>query len=672
MTLAATPADASRPAVRPLAWACAAFAGGVLLHADHVPVWAATAALALVVWRVATARSSSWYPPIAMRTVLALALVAIVLIRFHTLNGLTAGTTLLMLMAGLKLLETRTARDEFVMVGAGLFLLLAACLDRQELARAPLYALEAWGCCAALALTAAPECSAPAALKLAGRALLLALPLAVLLFLFFPRLAGAFWAIPRGEQALTGLSDSMSPGSISELVANYDPAFRVKFIGAVPPPEERYWRGPVLHDFDGHTWRGTPGVLRQRQPLEYLSTPYRYRVALAPSRRHWWFALDTPAQSPDAHVLLSYDYQLLATEPVMEPLSYEALSYTRTRAREPLGVTEQRQDTRLPTAGNPRTHALAESLRAQASSDAAFVQAVLEYLRSGGFTYTTTPERLGPDAIDGFLFSTREGFCGHFASAFVVLMRAAGVPARVVTGYLGGEWNPVGGYFLVRQSDAHAWAEVYLAGRGWARVDPTAVVAPERLRRGILNLLPDTLSVRQRLLHASPWLTALLQRWDAADAWWTDQVVRFDYTAQLDLLSRLGVRSPDVRHLGWAFTAALVAWLALIAWHVGRGAHPVRPDALARAYARLCRKLARVAPPRAPHQGPLSFAATVIAHRPDLEPAVWPLLNRYAQLRYGPPAGPHDAVHDAEIEAFRRSVARLLLHRREAPVLSRT
>jgi protein-glutamine gamma-glutamyltransferase len=666
---ASTPANTPRIALRPLAWTCAAFAGGVLLHADHVPFWAAATALALAVWRVATARTASWYPPVALRAVLALALVAIVLARFHTLNGLAAGTTLLMLMAGLKLLETRTARDEFVMVGAALFLLLAACLDREDLARAPLYALEAWVCCAALALVAAPECSPPTALKLAGKALLLALPVAVLLFLFFPRLAGAFWAIPRGDEALTGLSDRMTPEGISELVASYDPAFRVKFIGAVPPPEERYWRGPVLHDFDGHTWRRIPGALRLRQPLEYLSTPYRYRVALEPSRRHWWIALDTPASSPDAHVLLSYDYELLATEPVSEPLSYDALSYTRTRAREPLGPGEERQDTRLPATGNPRTHALAESLHAQAGSDADFVQAVLNYLRTGGFSYTTTPEQLGPNAIDDFLFNTREGFCGHFASAFVVLMRAARVPARVVTGYLGGEWNPVGGYFLVRQSDAHAWAEVWLAGRGWARVDPTAVVAPERLRRGIIDLLPDALSVRQRLLHESPTLTALLQRWDAANAWWTSHVVRYDYSSQLDLLLRLGVRSPDVRYLGWAFTLALCGWLALIAWQLGKNPRPARPDALARAYAQLCRKLARVVPPRASHQGPLSFASTVMAYRPDLEPDVGRLLHRYAQLRYGTPApGPRAA----DIEAFRRSVRRLSLRRRERPPLSRT
>src|SRR5205807_465086 len=218
----------------------------------------------------------------------------------------------------------------------------------------------------------------------------------------------------------------------------------------------------------------------------------------------------------------------------------------------------------------------------------------------GGFVYPLTTEPLGADAIDDFLFSTRTGFCGHYASAFVTLMRAAGIPAHVVTGYLGGEWNPVGGYFVVRQSDAHAWAEVWLEGRGWTRIDPTAVVAPERLRRGVLDLLPDALTTRERLLRSSEWLTPLLQQWDAANAWWSDHVVRFDYPAQLDLLGRLGVRSPDVRCLGWAFMLALTLWLAIIAWHIGRAARPAPPDALSRAYARRRPGRARAKSPRKP------------------------------------------------------------------------
>jgi transglutaminase-like putative cysteine protease len=646
-------------AVRPLAWACAAFAGGALLNLDRVPLWAGAASLLLIGWRLAAARGAVRLPGSAARILLALLLVAVVLLRFHTLNGLPAGTALLMVMSALKLLETRARRDQFVMVAAGLALLLAACLDRQSLARVPLYALEAWLCCAALAVVATPSCTVRTALALAGRSLLIAAPLAVLLFLFFPRLPGAFWAIPRGEQALTGLSDTLSPGSVVRLVSSYEPVFRVQFAARIPPPEERYWRGPVLHDFDGFTWRHPSGIVHRHPPLQYLGTPYRHRVMLEPSRQRWWFALDTPARSPDPNVLLTYDNQLLAAEPVTDPLSFEALSYTRTLALEPLSAYARRQDTALPPRANPRSVALGESLRARARSDQGFVLAALDYLRTGGFAYSLTPEWLGADAVDDFLFNTREGFCGHYASAFVTLMRAGQVPAHVVTGYLGGEWNPVGGYFVVRQSDAHAWAEVWLEGRGWTRIDPTAVVAPERLRRGVFDLLPEALATAERLLRGSVWLTRWLQGWDAANAWWSDHVVRFDFPAQLGLLGRLGIRSPDVRHLGYAFMFALMIWLVFIAWHIGRSIRPPPPDPLARAYARLCAKLERAGAPRAPHQGPISFAATVSARRPDLPAAVQALLTRYAELRYGPPA----TASAQNIEEFTGAVARLSLAR---------
>ncbi len=653
-------AAADREALRALPWACAAFAGGVLLNADSVPAWAGAGALALIAWRLATVRSLRWAPGTALRAVLALALVALVLLRFRTLNGLAAGTTLLMLMAALKLLETRTQRDQCVLVGAALFLLLAACLDRQSLARAPLYLLQAWLCCAALAVIATNSLSARAALALAGRGLLLAVPLAVLLFVFFPRLPGSFWAIPRPDQALTGLSETMSPGSIVRLIASYDPAFRVRFAGAPPPHEELYWRGPVLHDFDGRTWRRAGGVFHPRQPLQYLGEPYHYHVSLEPSQHRWWFALDTPTQPPQARALLTYDNQLIGPEAPTQVLGFDAVSYTRTSAAGPLDAGARQQDTALPRGANPRTAALARTLQLRAPSDAGFVQLALDYLRTGGFVYSLTPERLGADAVDDFLFNTRAGFCGHYASAFVTLMRAAGVPARVVTGYLGGEWNPVGDYFLVRQSDAHAWAEVWLAGQGWRRVDPTAVVAPERLRRGIFDLLPDTLSASERLVRGSPRLTRLLQRWDAANTWWGEHVVKLDYAMQLDLLARLGIRSPDARHLGWGFALALLAWLAITAWHFRGRERPAPADALARAYARLCRKLSRIAPARAAHQGPLSFAATVSSHRPDIATAVRALLARYAQLRYG---RPQPTTRAQDVEEFRRAVARLSLPR---------
>ena len=261
-------------------------------------------------------------------------------------------------------------------------------------------------------------------------------------------------------------------------------------------------------------------------------------------------------------------------------------------------------DTRLPAGNNPQTLALAGQLRRRAGSDVAFVQTALAFFRTGGFTYSLTPPPLGPDPIDDFLFHTRTGFCGHYASAFVDLMRAGGVPARVVTGYLGGQLNPYDGTLTVRQSDAHAWAEVWLADHGWTRVDPTAVVEPERLYRGILDLLPFGLSAPERLLHTWPLLNTALERWDALNGWWTDRVVGFNYRSQLALLGDLGFHSPELRDAAWVF--AVHCWPG---WRgsPGRSAeapaprHPTGSATHTRAYAaNWPAQACRARPPRPP------------------------------------------------------------------------
>jgi protein-glutamine gamma-glutamyltransferase len=655
--------------LRPLAWSAGAFAAGTLLSADRVPAWVTVAAFALVGWRMWAALRpvrALRLPGTLVRTLLAALMVSGVLARFHTLNGLSAGTALLILMGASKLLEARSQRDELIVVGVSLFLLLAAVLDRQNLLRTPLYLAQVWICCTAIAVIGyAPtsERREPgnergfddrSALKLAARTLLLAAPLALLMFLFFPRLAGAFWALPRGDQATTGLSDTMTPGSITKLTDSYDIAFRVRFQGPLPPPEMRYWRGPVLHDFDGETWRRTYAGPYRKVPVEYRGTAYRYLVLLEPSSQRWWFALDTIGRRPDGPVFLTEDDELIGARPVSDTITYTAVSYTDVRSTAELTAGPRRRDTQ-PVKGNPRSQTFARDLHARVGSDAAYIDAVLKFFRTGKFEYTLTPPPLGPDSVDDFLFGTRRGFCGHFASAFVALMREAKIPAHVVTGYLGGEWNPVGRYLIVRQSDAHAWAEVWLEGRGWTRVDPTAVVAPERLNRGILDLLPNAVSAEARLVRASSWLTALLQRWDAANAWWTENVVKYDFNAQVGILQRLGIDSPDASDLGWALAGGLVLWMVWIAWQYGRGAPPPRRDRLTHAYSRLCGKLLKVGIERAPHQGPLAFAETIRQRRPDLADAVGALLSQYAQLRFGPLASNNAAA----VSTFERAVRQL-------------
>jgi transglutaminase-like putative cysteine protease len=640
-----------------LGWGMAAILGALVLHVDRVPLWSSVALMACATWRYLALKRPLRLPGTIARAFLTLLLIAAVAFQYKTLNGLTAGTALLVAMAAVKLLETYRRRDLYIVVGVSLALLVAACLERQGILRAPLYALHVWACCAAFAVIGNEGGSLRSreAVSLAGRGIAISVPLALLLFLLFPRVGGGFWSLPPSDSAMTGLSDSMSPGSISELTESDEPAFRVHFIGEAPPREEFYWRGPVLHEFDGYTWR-EGGRRYVRVPVEFLGESYRYRVALEPHSRNWWFALDTVVQSPHPRVRLTFDRQLLAAQPVTRLVEYEAISHTRIRTDAPIPTLARRYDTLLPPNRNRRSLQLARDMRAQAGSDAAYIGAVLEMFRDGGFEYTLTPPRLDFNSVDDFLFNTRRGFCGHYASAFVTLMRAAGVPSRVVTGYQGAEWNPVGKYYIVRQSDAHAWTEVWVDGRGWTRVDPTAVVAPERLRRGVFELLPDSLSAPARFIRDTPWINSTALLWDAANEWWNSRVLKYDFRSQLDLLQGLGFEAPEWKHLGWLLSAGLLVWLLVVAWHVAHTGRRARPDRLARAYLRLCTKLGRAGIQREQYQGPLAYAETVGTRRPDLAEATRALLARYAELRFG-----RDPIvtRTADVVEFERAVARL-------------
>jgi transglutaminase-like putative cysteine protease len=359
-------------------------------------------------------------------------------------------------------------------------------------------------------------------------------------------------------------------------------------------------------------------------------------------------------------VFLTSDQQLIASEPVTRPITYDLVSYTHTVSTDSLSLVAERLDKRLPPDRNRRSVRLGQTMRAAVASDAEFVESVLTMFRRGGFEYTLTPPLLSLNSVDDFLFDTKLGFCGHYASAFVTLMRAGGVPARVVTGYQGGEWNSIRQYFLVRQSAAHAWAEVWMDGRGWTRVDPTAVVAPERLRRGIADMMPSSLSETSRFLREVPWLANMRLQWDAVNDWWTERVVRFDFNSQSELLKWFGFDSPTWETLGWLFAGALVAWLAVVAWQIGRSFRSTPMDRLARAYVKLCGKLTRAGAPREPHEGPMAYAATVASRRPDLAASVRALLDRYAELRYGRQATPDASPAIAD---FERAVSRLQVRR---------
>jgi transglutaminase-like putative cysteine protease len=624
----------------PLAWTLASLTLAVALNVNHLPAWSLGVFVILATWRTLIGMRRARLPPRALRTIAALLILIAVLASFRTLNGIEAGTTMLTLMAGLKLLETRATRDHRILLLIALFLVLASFLHDQQLWRLPLTALVVWLVTASLLKVGElPEAIAPrAALRLSARVLLQAIPLMLLFFLLFPRVPGPFWSLPAAERAVTGLGDEMSPGDVTELSLTSDVAFRVRFAGAPPPPAQRYWRGPVLHDFDGYTWRRIRGIFHPMEPAVMSAPGYDYSLMLEPTGRNWVFALDLPEQWPTRQLFQTYDYQLLSVAPIDGPLTLRLRSHPRYVAGAKLGRSLLRRDTRLPPERNPRSVKLAREMRAAAADERAYINDVLSMFRKQQFVYTLTPSRLDFNSVDDFLFNTRSGFCGHYASAFTSLMRAAGIPARVVTGYQGGELNRLAGYYIVRQSDAHAWSEVWLSGRGWVRVDPTAAVAPERIERGLMDAVGADEPVADRLLRQYAWLADVRFAWDAANTLWRESVLEFSVGSQQRLLNWLGISDPDWRALGLLLAGGSALALALLGLQLARELHFHGADPVQRGYARFCRRMERHGLARAAHEGPIDFAARVSRLRPDLAAQSDAITALYLQLRYGEPA----------------------------------
>ncbi len=615
-----------------------AFAAGALLHVDRAPLWSIFVAVAALCWQLAHLRWRLPLPGAVVRTLLALGLLLLTMISFRTISGLAAGSTLLLVMGSAKLLEVRAPRDARVVAMVALALLLAACLERQSLLRVPLYLFAGWVALSALtALGSQADIRPRRALAASGRALLIGAPLAALCFVLVPRLPGAMWGLPPSEDATTGLGDEMSPGSISELSISEDVAFRVRFQGPAPPPSQRYWRGPVLHDFDGFTWRRRLGPGAVRQPTEPVSPPLRYQVMLEPTGRSYLFGVDTISQITGRRNFQTFDGQAIASREITSPIVYEGVSYLEVRHTKPLSVTGRRLDTQPLGNRNPRTQALARQMRAASLDNRDYMQRALRYFQDGGFEYTLTPPRLERDSIDDLLFNTRLGFCGHFASAYVTLMRAAGIPSRVVTGYLGGTWNPVGGYYVVRQSDAHAWAEVWLEDAGWTRVDPTAVVAPERLRRGVNELLDSGTSLTGRLFVQAEWLRRMRDTWDAAANFWQERIVNYNLGAQLSLLEKLGLGKLDYRALAVLLIGVAVLWGLWVMRAAARSPRAAQ-DALEKTWGRFAAMLGRRGVGVAAHDGPRAVALRAMQAWPDLASQIREFSDAYVALRFGPAA----------------------------------
>ncbi|WP_051303360.1 transglutaminase family protein [Comamonas composti] len=638
-------------------------------QASQQPWWSTLLTASLLLWRALLA----WHgKPLPGRWVLG-ALLALAVtatwLTHRSLVGRDAGVTLMVALLALKTLELRARRDAMVVFFLGFFALLSNFFYSQSLLMALAMVLGLLGLLTALvnAHMTAGRPPLSQALRTATQLTLWGTPVMVVLFVLFPRMA-PLWGVPADDLAgRTGLSQSMQVGSIASLAMDESVAMRLLFLtpeGAPPPSSSLYFRGPVLSLFDGREWRAEPQALLTRARIEPLGDPIRYQMSMEPSKRPWLPLLDATSEAPElpesrgrAHVTQQLQWQ--ASRPITDLLRIEVQSHVDFRYGPQSFSPELRRYLELPSGSNPRTRELARQMQAEPelaqASPQAWVDAALTRLRSGDYAYTLEPGVVDSEhTADDFWFDSKQGFCEHIASAFAVLMRSLGVPARIVTGYQGGERNYVDGYWTVRNSDAHAWAEVWLENRGWVRVDPTGAVSPARVGQ-LQRLAVPRGALAGAVGNFVPrgTLEKLRTYWEAVNNHWNQWVLNYTQSRQLDLLASLGLESPSwldmLRMLGLLAALSALGWLGWLA------KTREKRDAWTRLMDQARKRLAQSGMALGPSLAPRALAALFEAHYRDrshdsapdpqnavLVQAIVDWLLRMERLRYAPSSQPED------------------------------
>jgi transglutaminase-like putative cysteine protease len=650
VSLGHTPTTEPRLAERPFNLLCLSMAFVLATHATHLPWWFSLALAATLAWRWWHRRHGG--RPVSMWIKLPVVglLLAVVIATYGTLFGREPGSAFAAGLLVLKTLETEHRRDARVGVAFGGFALMSALLFNQSMVATVVVAL---GLVPALGtLRAIEEISPPrdpwrAELKPALLMLAASIPLAAFAFLFIPRLESPLWGAANAGKAVTGLSSTMSPGEMGELLVDDTPAMRVTFDGPVPTGEGRYFRAYTMLYFDGRQW--SQGFISY-PPVVGAATGnlrFSYHVTMEPTQQRILPMLDMPMAAP-ADAALQYDRTVLANQRVQSSRTYDATAFVNAQVDTDLSPALRRAALQLPPGVGPQARAMAEAWATQYNHDAqAIASAALGMFRDGGYRYTLAPAPLGADRIDDFLFGTREGFCEYYASSFTFLMRAAGVPARVVTGYQGGYWNSLGNYLLVRRADSHAWTELWIAGRGWVRFDPTGAVRPERVSQGAASAA--AIGNEGTPFIDAAWLHAMRDRWDVVNQWWNQAVNGFDALRQRGMLQPFGIRRADVGDLA---VILAVGCSLLVAAALGWALFQRREgDALDSWMRRLQRKLARAGVTRRTGEGPRHFMARAARSLPAHRNALERLSELYLRSRYA-----HDEPPPELVKQFRQGV----------------
>lgn len=644
--------------------------GASIPHWMSLPIWIPAMLLAAIAWRIAARHYRLPLPNRLARFTLAFAAFGAVMLEFRTINGLTAGSALLVVMVSLKFLESHNQRDQLVLMLISYFLVFAGLLYQNNAFSGVYLIVFVWITTIGLMQLGrrGDLLQTRATAVASGRYLLQAVPIMLVLFVLFPRLPGPLWSgADTASTGSTGLSDSMAPGDITNLGISDDIAFRVDFPDRAPAAQDLYWRGPVLTVFDGRRWTrrlGTRGDVSDT--LEFSGDPVRYSVSLEADRRGWAFALEMPAEWTSQrrrNIRMRDDYQLslFGADTLSSRMTYEVTSYTNFVANEPLNEAQREVYLRLPVGFNPRTETLMERLRSESSTPEEVVTKTLEHFSTGNYFYTLAPPPLGEHTVDDFIFETLEGFCEHYASAFTVMMRFAGIPARVVTGYQGGELNPYAEYYIVRESNAHAWSEIWLEGRGWLRVDPVAAVAPERISLGLGDDTSGALAGGVGGLARIGWARQAALAWDAVNTVWNEWIVGYGPELQRNLFEWLGfgrLRWTELLTLSIAGSLTILFVTAMVlAW---RANARERVDFAARLLARVVTRLRRLGvPPRAASETAREYAKRTASTLPQYADEIHAITESYLAARYErDPQSTELAKLRARVRAFRPRAVR--------------
>ncbi len=642
-------------------WLLAAQLIVMLPFTTSLPPWLIVVVIFAAGWRLRVLSGKATQPNTLIKAVLLLLGIAAIFLSGLRLPSLEAMSALLLLGFAFKALEAVKRRDALVVIFTGYFLVALNFLYSQTMI------VGVYGTLSLIVLTGAlvgvqqtieeftPSQQVRFNFWIAGQILLQCLPLMVLIFVFAPRFQ-PFWTLPMPmEQNTRGISDRMAPGDIEKLSQSDDLAFRVSFKGERPAQAKLYWQGLVLNYFDGREWRqfANQQAVEELQwsiKLDYAYDPhklktqgarYEYEAVYEPSGQPWLFTL-SPTTEVQGDVLRAADYRVMAKQPLQSPLLLRAVSHPESIRDLSLAPKLQELALQLPKQGDRRSRELAQRLYAEAGDERAYIQTVLNRFREQPFFYTLSPPLLGEtDTIDSFLFDTQRGFCSHYAGSFVFLMRAVGIPARVVIGYQGGEWNEQGKYLAVHQFDAHAWTEVWLAGQGWVRFDPTSMVAPERTEQNLEAALKKEGILLEHSVFSSrkfAWLNSMRKQLDSMQYGWQRWILSYDSETQTQFLSKL-LGELNFTKLA-VFILTLFGCLVMI-WMVWLGlTRKTNSEALEhRLYRRFAERLGKQGCERRLDQTPHEYAQIAVQALPQQAEQILAFTQAYQTLCYASEVG---------------------------------